>query len=90
MKKKAAVEAPVSAIRPVAEMSEKQILAEKQCVSLKDLAVTGSDLIAEGIEPGPEIGEILQQMLEWVIDDPAMNEKEKLLARWQAVDRVGL
>ncbi len=29
MKKKAAVEAPVSAIRPVAEMSEKQILAEK-------------------------------------------------------------
>ena len=68
----------------------KQILAEKQCVSLKDLAVTGSDLIAEGIEPGPEIGEILQQMLEWVIDDPAMNEKEKLLARWQAVDRVGL
>ena len=68
----------------------KQILAEKQCVSLKDLAVTGSDLIAEGIEPGPEIGEILQQMLEWVIDDPAMNEKEKLLARWQTVDRVGL
>ena len=68
----------------------KQILAEKQCVSLKDLAVTGSDLIAEGVEPGPEIGEILQQMLEWVIDDPAMNEKEKLLARWQAVDRVGL
>ena len=68
----------------------KQILEEKQCVSLKDLAVTGSDLIAEGVAPGPEIGEILQQMLEWVIDDPAMNEKEKLLARWQAVDRVGL
>ena len=68
----------------------KQILAEKQCVSLKDLAITGSDLIAEGVEPGPEIGEILQQMLEWVIDDPAMNEKEKLLMRWQAVDRVGL
>lgn len=68
----------------------KQILAEKQCVSLKDLAVTGSDLIAEGVAPGPEIGEILQQMLEWVIDDPAANEKEKLLARWRADDQAGL
>ena len=68
----------------------KQILEEKQCVSLKDLAVTGSDLIAEGVAPGPEIGEILQQMLAWVIDDPAMNEKETLLARWRADDRAGL
>ncbi len=68
----------------------KQILEEKQCVSLKDLAVTGSDLIAEGVAPGPEIGEILQQMLEWVIDDPAANEKEMLLARWRADDQAGL
>ena len=66
----------------------RQILAEKQCVSLKDLAVTGNDLIAEGVAPGPEIGEILQQMLERVIDDPAMNEKETLLARWRA-DKQG-
>ena len=62
----------------------RQILEEGQCVSLKDLAVTGSDLIAEGVVPGPEIGEILQQMLEWVIDDPAANDKEALLARWRA------
>ena len=67
----------------------KQIMEEKQCVSLKDLAVTGSDLIAEGVEPGPEIGEILQQMLEWVIDDPSMNDKETLLGRWRAEAKAG-
>ena len=60
----------------------RQIKEEKQCVSLDDLAVTGRDLIAEGVPRGPRIGEILQQMLEWVLDEPATNTKEALLERW--------
>ena len=34
-----------------------QIMEKEQCLSLKELAVNGSDLIARGIQPGKEIGE---------------------------------
>lgn len=51
-----------------------------ECVSLKMLAVTGSDLIQAGMKPGKELGETLNKMLEVVLDDPDMNNKEKLLA----------
>ena len=53
----------------------------KQCVSLKELAVSGSDLIAIGIKPGKEIGEILNRLLEMVIEDPELNQKEILLKK---------
>ncbi len=56
-----------------------EILAKQQCVSLKDLAVTGSDLIADGMEPGKEIGAVLNELLEMVIEQPELNEKETLL-----------
>ena len=55
------------------------ILKNKDAVSLKDLAVTGSDLIAEGIPPGRQIGETLNALLERVLDDPSLNERETLL-----------
>lgn len=57
----------------------KEILELKQCVSLKGLAVTGRDLIEAGMEPGPQIGEMLETLLKEVIDDPEKNEKEVLL-----------
>ena len=56
-----------------------QIIEKQQCLSLKDLAVNGSDLIARGIQPGKEIGVILHAMLEQVLEDPKLNEKEALL-----------
>lgn len=59
------------------------ILEKQECVSLKDLAVTGQDLRDNGMKPGPEMGNILQQLLELVIEDPQMNEKEKLLEYWK-------
>ena len=48
-------------------------------MSLKELAVTGRDLIGAGMEPGKEIGEKLQQLLELVIEEPELNTKEELL-----------
>ena len=48
-------------------------------MSLKQLAVGGSDLIAAGMKPGPQIGSVLQKLLELVLDDPSMNTKEKLI-----------
>ncbi len=56
-----------------------QILQEKQCVSLKTLAVKGGDLITAGVQPGPQVGEVLNQLLELVLEDPAWNQKELLI-----------
>lgn len=46
----------------------------------KDLAVNGHDLMALGIAAGPYMGQILRQLVELCLDDPALNEKERLLA----------
>lgn len=56
------------------------ICARGECLNLKNLAVTGKDLIAVGIAPGKEIGLILQNMLELVLENPEANTKENLLA----------
>ncbi len=48
---------------------------------LRDLAVDGEDLIAAGYRPGPELGRVLSRLLDEVVGDPALNEREKLLAR---------
>lgn len=56
-----------------------QIRERGDCLSLKDLAVKGADLIEAGIKPGKELGTLLNQMLEAVLEDPEMNEKERLL-----------
>ena len=55
------------------------VTARGDCIDLKGLAVNGSDLIAHGIEPGVQIGKILNSLLELVIADQSYNEKEILL-----------
>lgn len=61
------------------ELCYHEILEKQECVSLKELAITGSDLIASGMQPGKEIGMILNALLEIVIEEPEYNTKEKLL-----------
>lgn len=53
-------------------------LRNKECVTLKDLAVTGTDLINLGIAPGKKLGTLLNKLLDMVIEDPAWNQKGKL------------
>ena len=57
----------------------KAVEEKNQALSLKDLAVNGKDLIAIGIPAGKQLGAILNQLFEAVLEDPALNEKEKLL-----------
>lgn len=57
----------------------RKIVAEQQCVTIKDLAVSGRNLIQAGMKPGKELGEKLEQMLEMVLDNPELNTKEELL-----------
>lgn len=56
-----------------------EILTRRDAVTLKDLAVSGSDLIAEGMQPGREIGETLAALLDKVLEDPDLNTREILL-----------
>jgi putative nucleotidyltransferase with HDIG domain len=56
-----------------------ETLAQSKALSLKDLAISGKDLLANGIPPGKHMGIILNELLEAVLDDPALNSKEKLL-----------
>ncbi|MCD8329150.1 MAG: HD domain-containing protein [Lachnospiraceae bacterium] len=58
-----------------------EIITRGDCTSLKDLAVTGQDLIAAGFRPGKEIGATLEQLLELVLVHPEYNTKEELMHR---------
>ena len=57
------------------------IRAAKDPLTLKDLAVTGDDLLAAGVRPGPDVGGTLQRLLAEVLEDPARNTKQYLLSR---------
>lgn len=56
-----------------------QILAEHQCLALKDLAVDGRDVMAAGIAPGPAVGQMLEELLERVLSGEIPNERDALL-----------
>ena len=55
------------------------ICRRQECISLKDLTVTGSDLIALGMSPGREIGELLKELLDLVLENPHKNTRDELL-----------
>lgn len=61
------------------EQYAKEILRDGECISLKDLTVTGRDLIEAGMKPGPEIGEVLNRMFEIVLERPECNNREYLM-----------
>ncbi|MBA2540848.1 MAG: [cytidine(C)-cytidine(C)-adenosine (A)]-adding enzyme [Deltaproteobacteria bacterium] len=57
------------------------ILARGDALATADLAITGNDLMTElGMPAGPQLGKILRALLDRVLDDPALNTREQLLA----------
>jgi tRNA nucleotidyltransferase (CCA-adding enzyme) len=46
---------------------------------LDDLAITGDDLLELGMREGPDVGRVLHELLDAVIDEPARNERATLL-----------
>jgi tRNA nucleotidyltransferase (CCA-adding enzyme) len=59
-----------------------RVLAAGAALSLKDLAIGGRDLQQElGLRPGPRFGEILRTLLDEVVEEPARNERSRLLER---------
>ena len=55
-----------------------EILAENACLSLKDLAINGHDLMALGFR-GPSIGACLNQLLTLVVQEQLPNHRQTLL-----------
>ena len=60
-------------------------LDKNSAISLKSLAVNGRDLMEAGIPAGKELGRILNELLNCVVEDPAMNTKEALLKTAKAL-----
>ncbi|PYG85869.1 tRNA nucleotidyltransferase (CCA-adding enzyme) [Ruminiclostridium sufflavum DSM 19573] len=55
-----------------------KIMGDKHCLSKKDMAVNGHDLMAIGMEPGKELNNMLNYLLDCVLDSPELNNKQKL------------
>ncbi len=64
-----------------AENNIREILREKPPVSLKDLAVNGKDLFELGYKEGKDMGLVLKELLNLVLEKPALNQK-KILLTW--------
>ena len=56
-----------------------EIKESGDCVSLKQLAVNGGDLLAKGLEKGKQIGDGLMYLLNLVLEKPELNKKDILL-----------
>ncbi|MCI8365212.1 MAG: CCA tRNA nucleotidyltransferase [Eubacterium sp.] len=56
-----------------------EILRQKEAVCLQDLQVTGKDLLDLGVSRGPQVGKVLRELLEVVIDSPEKNNRKLLL-----------
>lgn len=54
------------------------IFERGDCVSLKNLAITGKELIVMGVPAGRQMGEILNSLLMLVLDNPQLNDREQL------------
>ena len=68
-------------VKTLLELKEriKKVEESSSALSLKELKVNGRDLMENGIPPGKKLGFILNELFQAVLDDPSMNDREKLL-----------
>jgi tRNA nucleotidyltransferase (CCA-adding enzyme) len=73
-----------NALQPNAEIVQlaNRVLEAKPPLDVRDLAIRGQDLMtALDMKPGPGIGRILEQLLDYVLEEPAHNTRDALIAR---------
>lgn len=63
------------------------VLERGDCTSLKELDVTGKDLVDAGFEAGKQLGELLNSLLMEVLDNPSLNDRNYLLGRAKELGR---
>lgn len=83
------VTADSQAVKELNELKDRiaALTAQMSALSIRDLAIKGTDLIAAGIPAGKKMGLILSELLETVIDDPKQNTKETLLDIAQKISK---
>lgn len=59
----------------------RRIADRGDCLCIRDLAIDGTDLMDLGAKKGREIGELLDQLLDEVLQDPALNRRDYLSER---------
>lgn len=59
----------------------RECLETEQCFSVRDLPVKGGDVMALGVPAGPQVGRILEGLLDDVLDGACLPEREALLER---------
>jgi tRNA nucleotidyltransferase (CCA-adding enzyme) len=63
-----------------------RVMAAGAAFGLRELGIDGAALMRElGLAPGRQIGEILRELLDEVVENPALNEPHKLLERAKAI-----
>lgn len=55
------------------------VIRDSIAIKIKDLAIDGNDLISLGFSSGKEIGQVLKALLDIVIDDPSINQRDLLM-----------
>lgn len=64
------------------------IINEQQCLSIKDLKITGSDLISLGYQQGKDIGYILEKLLYTILEKPELNTYDELLEMAKSFKKI--
>ena len=67
-------------VKPEFEVILSEEAAKKPCLSLADLKISGGDVISLGLASGKGVGILLSSLLDAVVEDPSLNEKEKLVS----------
>jgi tRNA nucleotidyltransferase (CCA-adding enzyme) len=63
----------------------RDVLRERPALTVPDLALDGRGLIGLGLRPGPAFGDILDELLDSVLEDPELNERATLETRALAI-----
>lgn len=66
--------------REIEELQKRiaEVRSKDMALKVSDLDVSGRDLKKMGIKPGPKMGKILNDLLEMVLEDPSLNDKDIL------------
>ncbi len=70
------------------EFKKRLIEVQKQPFTVHDLKITGYDVMKQlKLKPGPKVGEVLNQLYRYVVDNKVANKKADLINRLKEIDK---
>ncbi len=65
-----------------------EVMQQDMALKITDLKINGEDLVSMGIPRGPELGKVLKELLDMVLEDPMLNTKEKLMEKAKIIAKI--